>query len=127
MSHGDDNAATSAPAPAGGAPAPTPPRPPLRQRLSELFSEYGSTAIGTYLVLSLLAIIGFSIAFGFFVTAPESATGVFGTIVAGWVAAKATMPIRILITLALTPGVAHVMRRIQRRRHPAALPGGKES
>jgi hypothetical protein len=119
MSHGDDKAATTpGPSASPSAVSEAPARKlPLRQRLSALFSEYGSVAIGTYLVLSLLAIIGFSVAFGFFVTAPESASGVLGTIIAGWVAAKATMPIRILITLAITPGVAHVMRRIQRRRH----------
>jgi hypothetical protein len=39
---------------------------------------------------------------------------VFGVIAAGWVSAKVTMPLRILITLALTPAVAYVLRRSSR-------------
>jgi hypothetical protein len=36
---------------------------------------------------------------------------VIGTIGAGWLAAKATMPIRILATLALTPLIAVLWRK----------------
>ena len=85
----------------------------LKERLSDLTAAYGKVALYTYLVLSLSTIAGFSIAFGVGVS-PSSATGVLGVIGAGWVAAKATMPIRILITLALTPVVAAVARRRQR-------------
>lgn len=86
-----------------------PGRPPLKQRLSVLFSEYGRIAVITYLVISVLAIVGFSIAIGIGVS-PSSATGVLGVIAAGWVAAKATMPIRILITLGLTPVIGLIVR-----------------
>lgn len=88
-------------------------KPPLKERMSGLVAEYGRVALYTYLVLSLSAIAGFSVAIGFGVT-PSSATGVLGVIGAGWVAAKATMPLRILATLALTPLVAAVVRRRQR-------------
>jgi hypothetical protein len=82
----------------------------LKERLSAHFAEYGKIALYTYLTLSLLAIAGFSIAFGAGV-APSSATGVLGTIGAGWLAAKATMPLRILATLGLTPLVAMLLRK----------------
>ena len=82
----------------------------LKERLSTLVSEYGKIALYTYLVLSLTAIVGFAIAIGIGV-APSSATGVFGVIGAGWLAAKATMPLRILATLGLTPLVAALLRR----------------
>lgn len=85
----------------------------LKERLSDHVAEYGKIALYTYLVLSLSTIAAFSVAFGMGVS-PSSATGVIGVIGAGWVAAKATMPIRILITLALTPLVAAVVRRRQR-------------
>lgn len=85
----------------------------LKQRLSALFAEYGKVAIATYFTISILAIIGFSIAFAIGV-APSSATGVLGVIAAGWVAAKATLPIRVLITLALTPAVSYVVTRRRR-------------
>jgi len=94
--------------------APPAAKPTLKQRLSDLFAEYGKIAIATYFVLSILTIIGFSVAFAIG-AAPSTATGVIGVIVAGWVAAKATLPIRVLITLALTPGVAFVVTRIGRR------------
>ena len=94
-------------------------RPPLKERMSTLVAEYGRVALYTYLVLSLSAIAGFSLAIGVGVT-PSSATGVLGVIGAGWVAAKATMPLRILATLGLTPLVAAVIRR--RQREPGAGP-----
>lgn len=87
----------------------------MKARLQKLLAEYGKVALYTYLSLSLLAIAGFSIAIGLGFGA-ESATGVIGTIGAGWLAAKATMPLRILATLALTPLVASLVRRITKNR-----------
>ena len=89
----------------------------LKERLAAHFNEYGRIAIITYFTLSILTIIGFSIAIGIGAE-PSSATGVLGVIAAGWVAAKATLPIRILITLALTPVVAFVVHRIRPPRPP---------
>ncbi len=93
----------------------TPPTTPvakrtLKERRAAHFAEYGKVGVVTYLVLSLATITGFSIAIGIGAE-PSSATGVLGVIGAGWLAAKATMPIRILITLALTPAIAFVVRR----------------
>jgi membrane protein implicated in regulation of membrane protease activity len=83
----------------------------MKARLQKLLAEYGKVALYTYLTLSLLAIAGFSVAIGLGFGA-ESATSVIGTIGAGWLAAKATMPLRILATLALTPLVASLVRRL---------------
>jgi hypothetical protein len=91
-----------------------PEKPTLKRRLSELFSEYGTIAIVTYFALSILTIIGFSVAFAIG-WAPSTASGMLGVIAAGWVAAKATLPLRILITLGLTPMVAVVVTRLRRR------------
>jgi hypothetical protein len=55
----------------------------MKARLQKLLAEYGKVALYTYLSLSLLAIAGFSIAIGLGFGA-ESATGVIGTIGAGW-------------------------------------------
>lgn len=100
------------------APAAIAAKPPLKQRLSALFEEYGRIAIVTYFTLSILTIIGFSIAIWTGVK-PSSETGVLGVIIAGWALGKATLPIRILITLGLTPLVAFVVRR--RRSEPSEL------
>jgi hypothetical protein len=101
------------------APPAKPSRPSLKQRLSAQFNEYGKVAIITYFTISILTIAGFSIAIGLGVE-PSSATGVFGVIVAGWALAKATLPIRVLITLGLTPIIAYVVTR--RRRAPSPAP-----
>jgi len=85
-------------------------KPPLKQRLSALFEEYGRIAIITYFTLSILTIIGFSVA-SWTGLKPSSETGVIGVIIAGWALGKATLPIRILITLGITPLVAFVVRR----------------
>lgn len=85
-------------------------KPSLKERLSAHFAEYGKIAIYTYLALSLLAITGFSIAIGMGFGA-SSASGLLGTIGAGWLAAKATMPLRILATLGLTPLIAMLLQR----------------
>ena len=82
----------------------------LKERLSAHFADYGRIAVITYLVLSLLTIAAFSIAIGIGAE-PSTATGFFGVIAAGWLTAKATMPIRILITLGITPPIAAVVRR----------------
>ena len=93
--------------------APRATKPSLKQRLTALFEEYGRIAIITYFTLSGLAIVGFSIAI-WIGAEPSTATGVLGVIIAGWVAAKATMPIRILITLGLTPLIALLLGRRRR-------------
>ena len=85
-------------------------KPTLKQRLQVLMADYGKIAIYTYLALSLLTIAAFSIAFGFGM-APTSASGVGGVIFAGWLAAKATLPLRVLATLGLTPLLATLLRR----------------
>jgi hypothetical protein len=102
-------------------PAPPTARASLKERLSALFSEYGRIAIITYFTLSILTIIGFSVAFGIGV-APSTSTGVLGVIFAGWAAAKATLPIRILITLGLTPVIAFVVTRRRAAPAPDASP-----
>src|SRR5215468_436696 len=85
-------------------------KPSLKQRLSALFEDYGRIAIITYFTLSILTIIGFSVAIWTGVK-PSSDTGLIGVIIAGWALGKATLPIRILVTLGLTPVVAFVVRR----------------
>ena len=87
----------------------------LKERLKAHFAEYGKIALYTYLALSLTAIIGFSIAIGAGV-APSSATGFLGVLGAGWLAAKATMPLRILATLGLTPLIATLLNRRKARK-----------
>ena len=96
-----------------GSIAVTEPRLTLRERLKKQFTEYPRIAIITYLTLSIISIAGFSIAIGMGAQ-PSTATGTLGVIGAGWVAAKALMPLRILATLALTPMIAAVVSRFKK-------------
>lgn len=95
-------------------------KPSLKERLAAHFAEYGRIAVITYLVLSVLTIAGFSIAIGVGAE-PSTATGLLGVLGAGWLAAKATMPIRILIVLAVTPPIAVLVRRRAAKRLPDDL------
>ena len=97
----------------------TPAKPPLKRRLTALFREYGLIAILTHATISILTISGLSFAIWIGVS-PSSATGVLGVIAAGWAAAQPTLPVRTLITLALTPVVARLISRRHRARHRAA-------
>ena len=97
-------------------------KPSLKERLTALFEEYGRIAIIVYLVLSGLAIAGFSIAI-WVGAEPSTATGILGVLFAGWLLAKATMPIRILITLGLTPPIAMLVRRRRGNEPPPEAPG----
>jgi hypothetical protein len=92
-------------------------KPTLKQRLAAHFAEYGRVAIITYLVLSLMTIAGFSIAIGIGAE-PSTATGFLGVIGAGWLAAKATMPLRILVVLGVTPPIAALVVRRKARKAP---------
>jgi hypothetical protein len=102
--------------------APVVPKKSLKERLQSHLAEYGKIALYTYLAISLSTIIGFSIAIGIGVS-PSNATGVLGVIGAGWLAAKATMPLRILATLGLTPLIAALLRR----RKPKTAPDAEEA
>jgi hypothetical protein len=86
---------------------------PLKERLKKQFTEYPRIAIITYLTLSILSIVAFSIAIGMGAQ-PSTATGTLGVIGAGWVASKALMPLRILATLGLTPMIAAVVGRFKK-------------
>lgn len=81
----------------------------LKERLKKLYAQYGVAAIVTWFSLFFVVLTGFVIAFEY--------GGGPGANAGGWVAAyvatEATKPIRILVTLALTPFVAQVGRRIR--------------
>jgi hypothetical protein len=85
----------------------TPPskKPPLKERLKELMETYGRLAFIIYFTIFFGTLAGFIIAIkaGFEVS---SGSGQTGTVVIAYAATKALQPIRILVTLALTPLVA---------------------
>jgi hypothetical protein len=81
----------------------------LKERLKQLYAQYGVAALITWFGLFFVVLTGFVIAFEYG-SGPGSNAGGW---VAAYVATEATKPIRILVTLALTPLVAQFGRRIR--------------
>lgn len=79
-----------------------------KETLDKLFEEYGWTAVGVHVTGMILTWIGFAVAFhyGFDAGAVASAGG-------SYLAARGTWPVRVPITLALTPFVARLVRRLR--------------
>lgn len=97
-------------------------RPVTKERLKALIAEYGRTALGTYFGLFFLVLLGFAAAFNWGFHGSDwlgdtsvSSAGVLG---AAYVATKATQPIRIFATIALTPLVARLLSRLRPARQP---------
>jgi hypothetical protein len=86
----------------------------MREKMKALLAEYGRVALATYFTLFVLTLAGFAVAIklGFEV---ESASGTAGVLGAAWVATKLTQPLRILVTVALTPIVAAVVKKVRGR------------
>lgn len=81
--------------------------------MKRLLAEYGRIALVIYVVLTALSWIGFLVAISSGIEI-EAASGKAGTIAAAWVAAKVTQPIRIGVTILLTPLVARLLKRSPR-------------
>lgn len=94
-----------------------------REKLKSLLAEYGNVAIGTYLVIWVLTLIGMAsaISLGWKVESAGSGVGLAG---AAWLATKATQPLRIAGTLAATPLVAAVIRKLKRSDPPQTPSSG---
>ena len=96
------------------------------EKLKALLAEYGRVAIWTYFAIFALVLLGFvlAIAYGFQV---ESAKGGAGVLGAAYLATKATQPLRIAATLALTPLISRFAKRFERKgEQPAEPPGSAE-
>lgn len=91
----------------------------IKARFEQIKKEYGKIAIGTYLVLwaSVLIVYALAIKMGFEskIALPtgdwEIGGGKTGILFGAWVAAKASQPIRIVLTILLTPFIASILRR----------------
>ncbi len=87
-------------------------------KLKEHFAEYGRIAIITYFTIFFATVAGFAIAIG----GSGEGAWAWGTLGAAWLATKATQPLRIGATLAVTPVVAAVWHRLRGRTPPVAPP-----
>ena len=92
----------------------SPSTPSRKDRLKKLFVEYGSLALWVYFGIFVVVLVGFAAAIRLGLNV-DSTAGTAGVWAAAYVSTKLTQPLRILATLALTPVVMHVVRRLKRR------------
>ena len=83
-----------------------------RARYESTIAEYGNAAIAVYLAIFAVTIAGFWVAIRSGIEI-ESATGVAGSVGAAWIATKATQPLRIGATIAITPLAVQLVRRFR--------------
>ena len=91
----------------------------MRRTVKQVLAEYGPVAVGVYLAIFAVVLLGSwaAIHLGW---RPKSAVGGAGTFTAAYLFTKLTQPLRIAATIALTPLVARAHARITRGRGGAA-------
>lgn len=94
-----------------------------KEKLKVLLAEYGRIAIYTYLVLFVLVLAGFALAFKTGLKV-DSSVGQLGLLGAAWVATKVTQPLRIVASVAMTPIVARWLD-IKKKQLPAPVDESK--
>jgi hypothetical protein len=95
---------------------------PLKDRLQALFTEYGPVALVIHFTIFGLSLAAFSIAvaragpsvFSSLGIEVEAAAGTAGTLALAYAATKVVQPIRMVVTLALTPFVGRFVRRFRK-------------
>jgi hypothetical protein len=91
----------------------------VRRTLKQVLAEYGAVALVVYLTIFFAVLLAFwgAIHFGW---RPSGVLANAGSFTAAYLATKATQPLRIAATLALTPLVARLYERVTGRRAGAA-------
>lgn len=86
----------------------------MKERLQQILAEYGPIAVVVYLTIFFIVLFAAwaAIHFGW---RPESVAASVGTFTAAYLFTKLTQPVRIALTLALTPIVGRVYHRIARK------------
>lgn len=92
-----------------------------KAKLEAHLAEYGAIALVVYVTIWLSVWAGFAIAIaaGFDVDVGDDSVGAgtWGTILAAYVPTKLTQPLRIAVTLVVTPVVAAVWHKIRGTKH----------
>jgi hypothetical protein len=87
------------------------PSPSRRQRLRRFFLEFGALGLAVHYAIYGLVLIGFALSIGLLSNGHGGTLGVWA---AAYVAAKLTMPLRALGTVALTPLLRALLRRLRK-------------
>ncbi len=81
-----------------------------KTKFEQIKAEYGRVALGTYLALWAAVLVAYAVAIKIGIEV-EGVSGKGGILFGAWVAAKVSQPVRIVLTIILTPFVASVLRR----------------
>ena len=86
----------------------------MKKTVQNLLTEYGTVAVIVYFAIFFAVLGGFwlGIRFGW---RPTSVAGSAGTLAAAYIATKLTQPIRIAVTVVITPIVAKLYERMRGR------------
>lgn len=87
----------------------------MRKTLKTILAEYGGIAVTLYLAIFFAVLGGFWLAIGMGFR-PAGTGGRVGAFAAAYIATKLTQPLRIGLTLVLTPIVARGWKRIAGKR-----------
>jgi len=87
----------------------------VKKTVQALLAEYGTVAVIVYFVIFFAVLGGFwlAIRLGW---QPSSTVGSVGTFAAAYIATKLTQPLRIGVTLVITPFIARLYERMRGRR-----------
>ena len=93
----------------------------LKERYQDLLAEYGTIALVVWFVVFFVewGVLWWAISAGFEV---DGATGQVGTVWAAYAGTQLTKPLRIGLTLFLTPLVARALHRFRPPSHPSPEP-----
>jgi hypothetical protein len=108
-------AASSAAADAVSAPPGQKPLPAWREKLKLLIAESGAIVLWVYFGIFFAVLISFALAIQLGANV-KGVAGTAGTWGAAYLATKLTQPLRIAATLAITPALAGLLRRVRRKR-----------
>lgn len=86
----------------------------MKEKLQQILAEYGPIAVVVYLTIFFIVLFATwaAIHIGW---RPESVAANVGTFTAAYLFTKITQPVRIALTLALTPVVVRVYHRVARK------------
>jgi len=93
--------------------APTTGKPTLRQRLKTLIQESGAIVLWVYFGLFALVLVSTATAIRLGVKV-DGVAGAAGTWGMAWLFTKLTQPLRVAVTLAITPAIATFLRRFKK-------------
>ena len=84
----------------------------LKQRYADLLAEYGKAAVAMWFAIFLITLSGFYVAIANGVD-PDGLASQAGTLGGAYVATQATKPIRLVLTLLLTPPAVAAWHRLR--------------